>query len=545
MFIHFSLRRAHATGAAESTRPPKYEPTKEEFAPVAKAVVELLQSKDAARFASAMAPKIEDYQAFLTTNKTINGEDPLKSIEKSLEYQRKNLETSTKAVLERAEALHLDFSKSTLESSVILPKSVGQIHRDGFKDMPYTGKLEIVIKPSTANSAATNGEFRLAVRGLTKFEAGWRTDTGVQWLAFPANVADDKTTRELLLLAKAANYEGFTDKEEPALHKLGEKIVQFIRLGDTNLFQKEIYFTADAMWAEFQKTGRSGPTREEFYKEMATRSADQYELANGMVRLMIDSGIDLKDADIRITEAAVIRCQARGSSLVGMMGSQLTVKVAVKTDHKSKNNASLSGEYIVAANQIMWFGDQWRVMENFHWYALPAGLIDEKASAAMQLENYVAEHSTLPPGKIAPEIEFTTLRDKKAMKLSDLRGKVVVLDFWATWCGPCQEPMAELQKVREGHADWQDKVAIVPLSIDDTMDVMVAHVNKRGWTNTFNVWAGDGGWQSKPAKAFRVNGVPTTYILDAEGKIVQAGHPAGMKLGDIVERLLKTAKSQQ
>jgi hypothetical protein len=46
------------------------------------------------------------------------------------------------------------------------------------------------------------------------------------------------------------------------------------------------------------------------------------------------------------------------------------------------------------------------------------------------------------------------------------------------------------------HPDWQDKVAIVPLSIDDTMQIVRAHVDKRGWTNTFNVWVDEGGWRS-------------------------------------------------
>ena len=90
--------------------------------------------------------------------------------------------------------------------------------------------------------------------------------------------------------------------------------------------------------------------------------------------------------------------------------------------------------------------------------------------------------------------------------------------------------------------DWGDQVAIVPLSIDDTLDIVRQHVNKRGWTNTFNVWAGDGGWRSAPAKAFRVSGVPTTYIIDAQGKIVRAGHPAAMTIDEIVDAMLKSAK---
>jgi thiol-disulfide isomerase/thioredoxin len=118
----------------------------------------------------------------------------------------------------------------------------------------------------------------------------------------------------------------------------------------------------------------------------------------------------------------------------------------------------------------------------------------------------------LPPRFEAPDIEFTRLDNDKVMKLSDMRGKVVVLDFWATWCGPRQEPMAELQTLVRDRPDWNDRVAIVAISIDDTLPVVRSHLDKRGWTNSFNVWAA-GGWTSAAAKKFRITGVPTTYIV--------------------------------
>jgi hypothetical protein len=103
--------------------------------------------------------------------------------------------------------------------------------------------------------------------------------------------------------------------------------------------------------------------------------------------------------------------------------------------------------------------------------------------------------------------------------------------------------MAKLQTLRQIHPDWKDRVAIVPLSIDDTLKTVRDHVDKRGRTNTFNVWAEDGGWRSKPATAFRVHGVPTTYNINRQRQIIRAGHPASMNIGEEVEALPAPAKS--
>jgi hypothetical protein len=76
----------------------------------------------------------------------------------------------------------------------------------------------------------------------------------------------------------------------------------------------------------------------------------------------------------------------------------------------------------------------------------------------------------VPPntGDEAPEIEFIDVSTGKHRHLSEFRGRVVCLEFWATWCGPCQEPMRHLDELATHEAErWKGRVAIVPLSIDN------------------------------------------------------------------------------
>jgi thiol-disulfide isomerase/thioredoxin len=528
-------------------------PADDEFAAVSHSVIALLQSRDTARFAREITASAEDWKAIASSNLPVAVEN-LKGFAEDAESQCQEAEAAAKAFLAKADALHLDFSKGDLHSRVVNPRFLGRSHyptlqADG-ETLPFAQKVEIILNPDSGANNQARGEYKIVLRRLDKFPSGWRCSGGIQWESFPANVADEKTVREMALLEKASTplRSRITDKDDPALLRLGQTLVRFVRERDTNIYAKEALKTSDEYWAMMQKKGEQGPSRKELDEEIQHQTRAQTEVAQSLLNQSAAAGIDLKDAQVRIREVSIDRLQPRSASgsIEGLEGDQFQVELAVKSDAKSKTGTLLSGDYILAVNEVLRFADDWKVEGNVRWYQVPAGVLDEKTAATMETENYIAEHNTLPPGTTVPEIEFTALNGDKKMKLSDLRGKVVLLDFWATWCGPCQGPMADLQKLRQNHSDWGDKVAIVPLSIDDTLDIVRRHVNKRAWTNTFNAWAGDGGWESAPAKAFRIRAVPTAYIIDAQGKIVAAGGPlvmaASMPLDERVEALLHAAR---
>ena len=520
-----------------------------DFSTVSNAVIELLRNEDAARFANALAASADDWKTVASTNVLAKQENPDRVIRSMAEQQYEKIQSSARELIARAHLLDLHFTNGNLNLRLIPPDRLSTIHyprlqADG-QDLPWAQKIEITLAPDSQANHSPQDDFKLVVRGLIKFPTGWRSYGGIQWESIPANSGGEKMAQETALLNKAGDHQGFTGADDPALLKFGDVLIRFIRERDPAIYEKEALINSEMAWRLQESLGRpGGPSRQELNDQINRQVKEQMDCARSVLKQLDNSGIDLKNADIRIEEASVERSQSLPSALTpastqGLTGDQFKLKLEVKSTGKAKNGTSLSGVYVLGASSLQRFDGEWKVVRDIHWTQLPAGVLDAEAAAAVNLGTYADEHGTLPPHTTVPEIEFTTLDDQKKMKLSDLRGKVVVLDFWATWCGPCQEPMAHLQTLRQEHPDWKDRVAIVPLSIDDTIEQLRQHVEKRGWTNTFNVWAGEGGWNSAAAKTFRVTGVPTTYIIDAQGKIVEAGHPAGLAIGADVDRLVK------
>jgi thiol-disulfide isomerase/thioredoxin len=124
--------------------------------------------------------------------------------------------------------------------------------------------------------------------------------------------------------------------------------------------------------------------------------------------------------------------------------------------------------------------------------------------------------SATSEGAIAPDLEFAS-PDGKKIKLSSLRGKIVLLDFWASWCGPCRR---ENPNVVAAYNKFKDKgFTIYSVSLDQDAGRWKGAIQQDGLAWPYHV-SDLKGWQSEAAHIYGVNGIPAQFLLDKEGKII-------------------------
>ncbi len=136
-------------------------------------------------------------------------------------------------------------------------------------------------------------------------------------------------------------------------------------------------------------------------------------------------------------------------------------------------------------------------------------------------------------GDVAPDFAATSL-DGKEIRLADLRGKVVLLDFWATWCGPCLAELPNLRREYDEHTA-DGRFVILGVSFDDAPETVRKFVKEKNvpWGQ---IAAGPA--EVNPiAKLYRVSGVPAMFLVGPDGRVV-AKDLTGVALHDELARIL-------
>ena len=163
-------------------------------------------------------------------------------------------------------------------------------------------------------------------------------------------------------------------------------------------------------------------------------------------------------------------------------------------------------------------------------------LLGEKAKASAQGKAIAAQIAKLEStaiGQIAPNFTITT-PEGESISLYDIKGKVKLIDFWASWCGPCR---GENPHVVEIYKEYHPKgLEIFGVSLDNNKEAWVKAIADDGlvWKHGSDLK----GWQSAPDQLYSVTGIPHTVLLDENNKII-AKNLRGDELKQKIAELLK------
>ena len=163
-------------------------------------------------------------------------------------------------------------------------------------------------------------------------------------------------------------------------------------------------------------------------------------------------------------------------------------------------------------------------------------LLGEKAKASAQGKAIAAQIAKLEStaiGQIAPNFTITT-PEGESISLYDIKGKVKLIDFWASWCGPCR---GENPHVVEIYKEYHPKgLEIFGVSLDNNKEAWVKAIADDGlvWKHGSDLK----GWQSAPPQLYSVSGIPHTVLLDENNKII-AKNLRGDELKQKIAELLK------
>lgn len=135
-------------------------------------------------------------------------------------------------------------------------------------------------------------------------------------------------------------------------------------------------------------------------------------------------------------------------------------------------------------------------------------------------------------GQAAYEVALPSVTGD-TVRLSSLKGKIVLLDFWASWCGPCRASIKKLVKL---YPKYKGKgFEILSVSIDDNLKDWKRAIekDKASWLEVID----KGGWYAPTPAKWRIEAIPTSFLIDKDGRVI-AADPSPKELETILDKML-------
>jgi thiol-disulfide isomerase/thioredoxin len=265
---------------------------------------------------------------------------------------------------------------------------------------------------------------------------------------------------------------------------------------------------------------------------------------NEMIRLGLEIG-DFKTAD---TAAQELISAAKDPRAVAVAHDQRALVLMREAMARNKDEiyAEADKEYKVA------FGAYPNFPDAMFGDGLALAHLKQDDAARTQFENFVAKSTAkedaaqrqraqryadrpeLARARMAPAFAVTTV-DGKRVSLDDLQGKVVLIDFWATWCGPCREALPNIQKIAQKFQGQPLVILSVSLDRDESKWKDFIAKNNMTWLQYR-----DGGFEGSLAHLFSVNAIPHTFTIDADG-VLQDEHIGDASIDGKLKKLCARA----
>ena len=140
-------------------------------------------------------------------------------------------------------------------------------------------------------------------------------------------------------------------------------------------------------------------------------------------------------------------------------------------------------------------------------------------------------------GKQAPDFTLQTI-DGKTVKLADLKGDVVMLDFWATWCPPCRKGLPHVQALSQKKELTDKGLKVFAVNVQEKNEQVEAFLKKNNYTFTVPMDK-----EGKASEAYLVTGIPTTVIIGRDGKIKRA--LVGLVPPDELDKAIQSALNEK